>query len=278
MTYVKTTWVDELPASLPVKYKLTDDTDGVIANSTKIELVTSVTSGTPVNASNLNHLETGVYNAQTAADAAQATANTALANASTAQATATAAQATADEALSAVTDPTTLLHLVYPVGCIYTSVVATNPSTVFGFGTWEAFGAGRVLVGFDSTQLEFDTVADIGGEKTHTLTSDEMPSHGHTQNSHTHAQDAHNHTQNAHDHTTGASSIERSYPSGVRNDMLLGGTPPNMGGATGSSTATNVAAAATNQDATATNLSTGGGTSHNNLQPFIVVYFWKRTV
>jgi microcystin-dependent protein len=41
---------------------------------------------------------------------------------------------------------------------------------------------GRVPVGLDSTQTEFDTLAETGGAKTHTLTIPEMPSHNHTHN------------------------------------------------------------------------------------------------
>ena len=78
MAYTKTVWTDELPAATPIKYKMTDDTDGVVAGSAIIEVLTSVTAGTPVNAANLNHLETGVYNAQVAADAASTAAGTAL--------------------------------------------------------------------------------------------------------------------------------------------------------------------------------------------------------
>lgn len=65
-----------------------------------------------------------------------------------------------------------------PVGSIYESTVSTSPATLFG-GTWSAFGAGRVLVGIDPTQTEFDTVEKTGGEKTHTLNTDEMPEHDH---------------------------------------------------------------------------------------------------
>lgn len=71
------------------------------------------------------------------------------------------------------------LSQVYPVGCIYTSTVSTNPATVFGMGTWAAFGAGRVLVGLDAGQTEFDTVEETGGAKTHTLQTSEMPAHTH---------------------------------------------------------------------------------------------------
>ena len=67
---------------------------------------------------------------------------------------------------------------VYPVGCVYTSVVATSPGTLFG-GTWVAFGAGKVLVGVDPSDTSFDTVEETGGSKTHTLTVAEIPSHTH---------------------------------------------------------------------------------------------------
>ena len=60
---------------------------------------------------------------------------------------------------------------------------------------------GRVPVGLDSGQSEFDSLGETGGSKTHTLTTAEMPSHTHTQNAHTHTQDAHTHTQNSHTHT-----------------------------------------------------------------------------
>lgn len=65
-----------------------------------------------------------------------------------------------------------------PVGSIYESTVSASPAELFG-GTWSGFGAGRVLVGIDSTQTEFDTVEKTGGEKTHTLTIDEFPNHDH---------------------------------------------------------------------------------------------------
>lgn len=58
------------------------------------------------------------------------------------------------------------LSQVYPVGCIYTSTVSTNPATVFSMGTWSAFGAGRVLIGLDSGDTDFDAVEETGGAKT----------------------------------------------------------------------------------------------------------------
>ncbi len=57
---------------------------------------------------------------------------------------------------------------VYPVGSIYISVNSTNPGTSLGVGTWVAFGAGRVPVGFDAGQIEFDTDEQTGGSMTAT--------------------------------------------------------------------------------------------------------------
>ena len=66
----------------------------------------------------------------------------------------------------------------FPVGSIYMSVVNVNPSTYFG-GTWEAWGSGRVPVGVNTSETEFNSVEKTGGEKKHTLTTNEMPSHNH---------------------------------------------------------------------------------------------------
>lgn len=144
----------------------------------------------------------------------------------------------------------TTLADVYPVGCIYISTVSTNPGTLFGFGTWSAFAPGRVLVGIDAEQSEFNTVEETGGTKTHTLTVNEMPSH-------THVQDAHTHNFFGRDTTTGALS--------------------SIAGAT--DTSSSLLSTNTNhvQPATAVNQNTGGGQAHNNLQPYITVYMFKRT-
>ena len=72
------------------------------------------------------------------------------------------------------------INAVYPVGSIYINASnGTNPATLLGFGTWERFGEGRVLVSQDSTDADFDAIGETGGEKTHQLTVDEMPSHSH---------------------------------------------------------------------------------------------------
>lgn len=135
-----------------------------------------------------------------------------------------------------------IADLVYPVGSIYMSVNSTNPSTLFG-GTWESWGAGRVPVGVNTSDSNFSTVEKIGGEKSHTLTTSEMPSH--------------NHTRGGSDAGWGAGNY------GSITDVLvsLGTTSANQ---------------LYFHSAGATN-STGGGSAHNNLQPYITCYMWKRT-
>lgn len=61
----------------------------------------------------------------------------------------------------------TILPLIYPVGSIYINATdSTNPGTLFGFGTWIAFGEGEVLVGQDTGDEDFDTLEETGGAKT----------------------------------------------------------------------------------------------------------------
>lgn len=173
-------------------------------------------------------------------------------------------------------DIAALSAALYPVGSIYiNAAVSTNPASLLGFGTWAAFGSGRVMVGVDTGQTEFDTLGETGGAKTHTLSTGEMPSHNHTQDAHGHTQDAHNHTQDAHAHTNkyqgiadvggGPLPVAFDGGAGVASDTVI------------AATATNQAATATNQNTTATNQATGGGGAHNNLQPYVTVYMWRRT-
>src|SRR5688500_3577694 len=59
-----------------------------------------------------------------------------------------------------------LLALAWPIGSVFTSVVDTDPATLLGFGTWAAIGAGKVLVGQDTGDGDFDTLEGAGGAKT----------------------------------------------------------------------------------------------------------------
>ena len=74
------------------------------------------------------------------------------------------------------------LDTIYPIGSIYTNATdGTNPGTLLGFGTWVSFGAGRVMVGLDSTDTDFDTAEETGGDKTKskTIAVNELPKHKH---------------------------------------------------------------------------------------------------
>ena len=92
-------------------------------------------------------------------------------------------QGAIDELYAHATDYTEIRSMIYPVGSIYISVTDDTVAKVqarFG-GTWEVFGQGKTLVGFNSSETEFDTIEETGGSKTINL------SHSHTVNSHNHA-------------------------------------------------------------------------------------------
>jgi microcystin-dependent protein len=153
-----------------------------------------------------------------------------------------------------------------PVGYIYMSVASTSPSTLFG-GTWSRIGQGRVLVGQDSTQTEFDTAEETGGAKTHTLTAAETAAH-------THSVD--------HDHPAATSTSDGSHTHALIRKTAAGtSTGVVRGGATASADGTTEAAGTHSHDVNVPNFtgnsgSSGSGTAHNNLQPYLVVFMWKR--
>ncbi|MDR1071518.1 MAG: hypothetical protein LBL21_02670 [Rickettsiales bacterium] len=139
------------------------------------------------------------------------------------------------------------VEAIYPVGAIYISTIGTDPATLFGFGTWERFGNGKALVGVDESDTEFDAVEKTGGAKVHTLTIDEMPSH-------THMQDPHSH-----------------------NIVSRGTSSSSDGGISRYSGSSGYDTNNTSGSTTAVNNDTGGDGAHNNLQPYITVYIWRRT-
>lgn len=141
----------------------------------------------------------------------------------------------------------------FPVGSVFIAVVSTNPGTLLGYGTWSAFAAGRMLVGLDSGQTEFDTVEETGGAKTVTLTAAQSGLPQHT------------HVQNAHGHTiSGGSSDDTSAP--FTGPDASTSTATALGGGIGTTVAVN-------QDAGPTD----AAQAHPNLPPYVVVYMWKRT-
>lgn len=155
----------------------------------------------------------------------------------------------------------------WPLGSIFIAAVNTNPATLLGFGTWAAFAAGRVLVGFDSGDADFDAAEKTGGAKTHTLTTSEMPAHTHVQDAH-----GHNVTDPGHAHTQRHFPTATGGSTGQTVDTSMSGTQTNSGLST-----TTATTGLTVNTATAVNQNTGGGAAHNNLQPYVTVFMWKRT-
>lgn len=74
------------------------------------------------------------------------------------------------------------VNLIYPVGSIYMSIISKNPGEIYG-GIWQRIAKGRAIVGVDEDDSDFSTAEKTGGEKEHTLTIAEMPSHSHGANS-----------------------------------------------------------------------------------------------
>ena len=136
----------------------------------------------------------------------------------------------------------TINNLVYPVGSVYVNAtVATNPATLLGVGTWVAYGEGRVPVGKAGSGT-FDTLGATGGAETdaHTLTLSEIPSHNHNNGSYQY--------------------------------LLLSNGSATIADTDSTSGEPNLAQQGAIQAA-------GGGQAHSHdiLQPYIVVYMWKRT-
>jgi len=143
------------------------------------------------------------------------------------------------------------LSALYPVGAIYINATSsTNPATSLGFGTWTAFGAGRVMVGFDSGNALFDTAEETGGSADAIV-----PSHTHTATS-TVTDPTHNH------------SYTQPSP---------GSLVANING-TGAGAVSGTTGSASTGITVATSVSTTGvSVTNTNYQPYITVYMWKRT-
>jgi hypothetical protein len=138
------------------------------------------------------------------------------------------------------------LSAMYPVGSIYTNATSsTNPGTLFGFGTWTAFGAGRVMVGLDAGNALFDTAEETGGSADAVTVS------------HTHSI-----SDSGHTHSTEA-VINVALPGGGGTTVLT-----TNGGSSGT-----VDTATTGISI----VSAGSSGTNANYQPYITVYMWKRT-
>lgn len=130
-----------------------------------------------------------------------------------------------------------IIDLVYPIGSIYMGTNALNPGLMFG-GTWQSWGNGRVAVGVDPAQVEFDVVEKEGGEKEHKITIDEMP--------------VHNHTVRGAGRVYTLTGTSGTFRLGDDNGLQIGYVDP------------------------AYTSANGNGAPHNNLPPYITCYMFKR--
>lgn len=147
-----------------------------------------------------------------------------------------------------------LLDCLHPVGSIYMSTSATNPTNLFG-GTWVAWGAGRVPVGFSGGDGNFNSSEKTGGSKTINI-------------------------QHNHGLSNARAAVGRADSSTTTISYTAGGNPHNVyfdrefsywGGIAGvSKHATDTAKIYGNTD-------NGGSTAASVLQPYITCYMWKRT-
>lgn len=204
----------------------------------------------------------------------------------------------------------------FPIGSVFIGVVSTNPGTLLGYGTWSSFGAGKVLVGLDSGDTDFDTVEETGGAKTvvsagsvaaptisGSTASEAAHTHSVTSNvtvadhaSHTHTYTEvpnHVHPFTINSSTTDGTwaSFDSSTTAGTARNF---NTSNNTGGvATGTTNGPNATLTHTPTNNAVTSAAgsshshgagtlaasapafTGSGTSV--VQPYIVVYMWKRT-
>ena len=159
-----------------------------------------------------------------------------------------------------------LIDMFYPVGSYYeTSDTTFDPNVSWG-GTWSLETEGLVHIGGGQNY----TVGDTGGEATHVLTSDEMPSHTHTQNQHRHEPPS----------STYDAFMVYNYTAtsaGLGETRVSQATSGSRYAPTSTNSSFDASYAGVTGYATATNQNTGGGLAHENMQPYIVVNRWHRT-
>jgi hypothetical protein len=190
----------------------------------------------------------------------------------------TASAGTSTTQLATTAFVTTALQAIYPVGSIYINASSSNnPATLLGFGTWEAFGAGRVMVGLNGSDTDFDTAEETGGSKTSSssgtisgtvgntaLTEAQMPKHYHRMVG-----------PFGTTMTQGSESAYGNYGGGTPDDTAFAYNTWSVGGnaaSGGTDTGTS------NGDAhTHTFSGTFSGSTQSTVQPYIVVRMWKRT-
>lgn len=178
-----------------------------------------------------------------------------------------------------------IMDNIYPIGCVYLTVVNTNPSVLFG-GTWVRVSKGKTLVGVDENDPDFNTPKKEGGVKSFDNTHSHTIAHTHTINGHTHSTNAvsltvaqmpshiHNIVERFHD--SNVYSFTASGASGFYGSSLLTKTTA----ATGSGQAHShgdTSSVGLISNAPTNNSSSNAQSTQSLLQPFFAVYIWTRT-
>lgn len=146
-----------------------------------------------------------------------------------------------------------VLNAVYPIGSVYMSLNSVNPGDLFG-GSWEQIQDCFLLASGNIYEA-----GSTGGEASHTLTVDELPSHNHSASA----------------NTTGAHTHQIGTDKDI--DYLANGDCWSVhNGASGASYMNGSTSSTGSHTHTITVENQGGGTAHNNMPPYMAVYVWKR--
>ena len=204
-------------------------------------------------------------------------------------AAATPAFGTNDTSIATAAFVQAALAALHPVGSIYMNATnSANPSTYLGFGTWTAFGAGRVPVGFDAGNALFNTAEETGGSYDATLVSHtHTGATGNENQSHTHGFSGTTAGVGDHQHEsgTGVQDIGAAFGRGgnatsYRIDLVLNAqnTPYTSGaGAHSHSFSGSTGGISNNHQHSFTTDASGSSATNANVQPYITVFMWKRT-
>lgn len=114
-----------------------------------------------------------------------------------------------------------IVNMIYPIGSLYMSTSAANPSTLFG-GTWEAFGQGRTIIGKTDDGM-FSELESVGGAESKSISiaaHSHTIAHTHTIGNHTHTLNNHTHTVNSHTHTLSSHTHNYSHNHSIGNTVL----------------------------------------------------------